>query len=249
MHVGRTLVDGYLERISVSAFEKYRLEITRLVRSAHGVYALYHGDRLYYVGLARDLRVRVGQHLRDHHAGRWDRFSLYLVRKVDHIKEIEALLLRIAEPRGNKVRGRLRRAANLEEQLRRMVLDRQQAELSEMFGRSSRPVGRRSDARKKVRPARGSPTKKQGRTKSRTPPLKGVLGHCLIFATYQGRRYTARVYRSGRISFQGRLYETPSGAAVAARGKSTNGWTFWSVRKDGKLVKLADLRRASPRNP
>ncbi len=49
------LVAGYLERISVRAFEKDRVEITRLIESRHGVYALYKHGRLYYVGLASDL--------------------------------------------------------------------------------------------------------------------------------------------------------------------------------------------------
>ena len=114
----RPLVGGFLERISVTAFEKYHREITDLVRSQHGVYALYKNDRLYYVGLAVNLRRRIKQHLKDKHAGRWNRFSLYLVRKVDHIKEIESLLLRIADPAGNKQVGRLRKATNLDRQLR-----------------------------------------------------------------------------------------------------------------------------------
>jgi type I restriction-modification system DNA methylase subunit len=34
----------------------------------HGVYALYRGNRLYYVGLASNLRSRLNTHLRDRHA-------------------------------------------------------------------------------------------------------------------------------------------------------------------------------------
>lgn len=56
MKKSKSLVGGYLERISVKAFEKYQREITDLVRARHGVYALYKNDRLYYVGLAVDLR-------------------------------------------------------------------------------------------------------------------------------------------------------------------------------------------------
>ena len=36
----RPLVGGYLERISVKAFERYHTEITELVKTQHGVYAL-----------------------------------------------------------------------------------------------------------------------------------------------------------------------------------------------------------------
>jgi len=113
MAATRPLVDKYLERISVIAFEQCQREITDLVRSKHGVYALYKNDRLYYVGLAEDLHRRIGQHLRDKHAGRWNAFSLYLVRQADHSQEIETLLLRIANRAGNIRRGRLRQATNL----------------------------------------------------------------------------------------------------------------------------------------
>jgi len=55
MAKARPLVGGFLERISVTAFEKYHRDITDLVRSQHGLYALYKNDRLYYVGLAVNL--------------------------------------------------------------------------------------------------------------------------------------------------------------------------------------------------
>ena len=94
------LVLGFLERISSRAFEEFPRQITELIGKQHGIYALYKGDHLYYVGLATDLRKRIKHHRQDRHAGKWDRFSLYLVHKVDHIKELESLLLRIADPKG-----------------------------------------------------------------------------------------------------------------------------------------------------
>ena len=240
MAKARPLVGGFLERISVKAFEKYHREITELVQTQHGVYALYKNDRLYYVGLAVDLRRRIKQHLRDKHGGRWNRFSLYLVRKVDHIKEIESLLLRIADPAGNKQGGRLRKATNLERQLRRMMELRQRAELDEIFIRQPRA------AAKSTRGTGG------GRTKTKTKrgadrPLKGIIGGKRIYATYKGKEFKAIVYLNGRIKFNGRFFDSPSAAGVAARQRSTNGWTFWHVRKDGELVKLCELRKQAPR--
>lgn len=231
----RPLVGGFLERISVKAFEKYHPEITDLVRTQHGVYALYKNDRLYYVGLAVDLRRRIKQHLRDKHAGRWNRFSLYLVRKVDHIKEIESLLLHIANPAGNKQRGRLRRATNLEGQLRRMMEQHQRFELDDIF---SRPPRRQA---KVARGSRGR-WKKAATVRGSDRPLKGIVGGKRIYGTYKGKEFKAVVYRNGRIKFNSQFYDTPSAAGKAATGLATNGWSFWRVRKDGELVKLAELR-------
>lgn len=236
----RPLVGGFLERISVTAFEKYHREITNLVQTQHGVYALYKNDRLYYVGLAVNLRRRINQHLRDKHAGRWNRFSLYLVRKVDHIKEIESLLLRIADPAGNKQRGRLQRATNLEHKLRRSMELCQRAELDEIFTRQlsthTKSTGSKSAVRKKVSTKRGA-----------NRPLKGIVGGKRIYGTYKGTEFKAVVYYNGRIKLNGRFYDSPSAAGVAACKRSTNGWIFWRVRKDGELVKLSELRKQTKR--
>jgi len=234
MAQARPLVGGFLERISVKAFEKYHREITDLVQTEHGVYALYKSDRLYYVGLAVNLRRRIKQHLRDKHAGRWNRFSLYLVGKVDHIKDIEALLFRIADPAGNRQGGRLRRATNLERQLRRMMEQRQRSELDEIF---TRRVGSRVKS-----------TRRAGGKRTVDRPLKGIVGGKRIYATYKGTEFKAVVYRNGRIKFNGQFYDSPSAAGGAARQRATNGWTFWGVRKNGELVKLSELRKkATPR--
>ena len=54
----RDLVLQYLEEISSAVFSEYPREITALAANRHGVYALYKGARLYYVGLASNLRNR-----------------------------------------------------------------------------------------------------------------------------------------------------------------------------------------------
>src|SRR5436189_827854 len=101
----RSLVCQHLENISRKALEKYQDVIKDYVRHRQGVYALYRKEKLYYVGLAGDLRWRLKQHLKDHHGQSWDRFSVYLTIGDQHLKELECLILRITKPRGNKVKG------------------------------------------------------------------------------------------------------------------------------------------------
>ena len=55
----RQLVSQYLESISGTALDKYQRIIREYVRRRHGIYALYRRDRLYYVGLASNLRNRL----------------------------------------------------------------------------------------------------------------------------------------------------------------------------------------------
>jgi hypothetical protein len=78
------LVCQHLENISRQALEKYQHIIKQYVRYRHGVYALYRRDKLYYVGLASNLRTRLGHHLKDRHGQSWDRFSVYADRLRPH---------------------------------------------------------------------------------------------------------------------------------------------------------------------
>jgi len=84
------LVSQYLEGISSRALEQYAPVISEFVAHRHGVYALYKGRRLYYVGLASNLRNRLRHHLQDKHRGAWDTFSVYLTVGGNHLRELEA---------------------------------------------------------------------------------------------------------------------------------------------------------------
>lgn len=61
------LVSRHLENISSEALEKYQDIVRRYVRGRQGVYALYRRGKLYYVGLAGNLRSRLRHHLKDRH--------------------------------------------------------------------------------------------------------------------------------------------------------------------------------------
>jgi excinuclease UvrABC nuclease subunit len=52
------LVCQHLENVSREALEKYQDIIKNYVRGRHGIYALFKKTRLYYVGLASNLRNR-----------------------------------------------------------------------------------------------------------------------------------------------------------------------------------------------
>ncbi len=52
------LVCQHLENVSREALEKYQDIIKNYVRGRHGIYALCKKTRLYYVGLASNLRNR-----------------------------------------------------------------------------------------------------------------------------------------------------------------------------------------------
>jgi|TARA_Y100000782_G_C10009509_1_gene192194 hypothetical protein len=73
-----------------------------------GIYALYDNHGLYYVGLTDfSLRHRIQTHTQDRHKGKWKRFSWYQIPDINHTKDIESIILRIINPKGNRVKGKL----------------------------------------------------------------------------------------------------------------------------------------------
>ena len=75
-----------------------------------GIYALYNNYGLYYVGLSnRSLRSRLLRHSRYKNKGKWERYSWYQIPRIDHIKDVETILLRIVNPTGNLIKGKFKR--------------------------------------------------------------------------------------------------------------------------------------------
>ena len=95
----------------------FKKKLRELLRGYAGIYALYKGERLYYVGLARNLHGRVKWHLKDRHAGKWDYFKIFRIQKVRYLKDIETLIHHIAETKGNRAKGRVPKDADLNRML------------------------------------------------------------------------------------------------------------------------------------
>lgn len=127
-----SLVIEHLEGISRAAIKRYPDIITEFVQRKNGVYALYKGETLYYVGLAKNLRSRLRGHLRDRHADAWDRFNVYLTQGDEHLKELESLVLRIASPMGNRVTGKFMASKDLLRVFRQRIVESQKRELADI---------------------------------------------------------------------------------------------------------------------
>src|ERR1700693_1129143 len=87
-----SLVREYFEHVNGKVLEEYRATVKQLIHGHAGAYALYKGDKLYYVGLARNLVSRVNSHLKDRHTRKWDGFSVYLTSDNAHIRPLESLV-------------------------------------------------------------------------------------------------------------------------------------------------------------
>jgi len=227
-HRQEHLLIQHLESMSRKVLEDFQEIIKEYVKGRRGLYALYRRDKLQYVGLASDLRSRLRAHLRDRHAHAWDSFSLFLTLGGDSLRELEALLIRIAKPRGNRSKTRFPRSQDLRRVFRRQVKVKQQEELESLFvgsGRRGRPRTRR-------------------RKNATTPLGPYVRGRLAIRMPFKGRTYKASVRSDGSIRFRGKLFRSPSTAASHVTGRPMNGWWWWKYeRAPGEWVRLDELRR------
>lgn len=231
----RTLVTNRLENVSKDVFKTYYPLITELVGDSPGVYALYDGGDLYYVGKSFELRKRVRHHLRDRHLASWTHFSLYLTRKEEHIHEIESLLVRIANPKGNRVVPHGKSAGALVNTLKSRIKQRQKEELAQLFS-STKPVRKSGKINGKGRPS---------------TLVDLVEKRVTLYRTYKGKEYKATLSPKGIITFAGKKHASPSGAAraVLKQPRAVNGWMFWYIRDaHGDWVRLADYRPPNGRS-
>ena len=210
------LVSQFLETISGKVLENYHAIIKDYVHRRHGVYALYRGERLYYVGLASNLNARIKHHFKDRHKGKWDKFSVYLTIGDRHLKELESLVLRIAKPKGNKVVGKFAKAENLRRKLKQNIKVSQQEELIGLVGRRVR--------KRVTKRVLGKPKKKQAPTKKPLALANYFSQRAKLRTQWRGETFRATVRKDGSIRFQDDVFRSPSSAAHAAIGHPCGQW-------------------------
>jgi len=228
----RQLFTQHLENVSSDILESHPEIIRDYIKGKNGIYALYQDEKLYYVGLATDLRIRLKHHLSDRHSELWNRFSLYLTKGDAHLRELESFILRIAKPKGNVQKTKFI-GYNLALDLEQKIREKRDREIAKLFGKGQKPARPRYTKVRKTRKARES-----------------ILSHYIkkafsIRRDYKGKRYTAQVKANGKIYFNGKVFNSASMAgAEIMGGHSVNGWTFWKYRNQkGEWVPLDELRK------
>ena len=194
---------------------------------------LYRHGKLYYVGLATNLRNRLKHHLKDRHGRSWDRFSVYLTVGDHHLRELEALILRTVKPSGNKQKGKFAKSEDLRRRFRGDIKRSVLAEVEGLFGEYQPTRRRQQEA-----PTDLASGKKPMLAAFISAPMK-------LRARFKGKLLTAQVRRDGTVRFASDIFTSPSLAAAAAcKRKTCNGWTFWMYeRAPGDWVLLDALRK------
>jgi hypothetical protein len=118
------LVAAHINGVSVGAIQSHLKCFREFVgKRKCGVYVLRTNGNIYYIGLASSLRSRLADHLKDHHRGKWNQFDLYILRKgkAKYLRELEALLIRVAKPTGNRTEPKFVKHDNITKEFERAL--------------------------------------------------------------------------------------------------------------------------------
>lgn len=230
MQKRKSLVCQHLENVSRELLEKHQELVRQYVRNIKGVYALYRRGKIYYVGLARNLRGRLGHHLKDRHHDSWDSFSVYVTIGDSHMRELESLILRIVKPPGNKQKGKFAKSEDLRRRFTRDWYAEMRIKLGNLLGKQPKLTPRKQNISKVV---------------GRKPVLSQYPNYpTTLRARYKGKTFFAYVRKTGLIFFAKKHFTSPSVAgALIVGGRACNGWKFWEYqRAPGDWVPLDNLR-------
>ncbi|MBZ5590563.1 MAG: hypothetical protein LAO05_18590, partial [Acidobacteriia bacterium] len=205
----KPLVTQHLENVSGELLTAWWDLIAAHTKNRQGIYALYRRRKLRYVGLAKNLAGRLKIHLRDHHKGSWDRFSVYVTIGDQHMRELEALILRISKPVGNKIQGRFAKSENLLPLLRSEYRAEMKREEERLLG--GKGGGKTTKRTQKV----AGKSKATGRHPKLGPYVTRAFR---IRARFKGKTYWARVRGDGTIRYAKKVYNSPSLAGYAVVG-------------------------------
>jgi hypothetical protein len=116
------LVRAYAEDISAGLLEKHGDTVKTVIGKKSGLYVLTKDGAPYYIGLASKLPSRLNHHLKDRHAGNWERFNFCAIRSKKYLRDLESILIRVAKPDGNRQRGGFGKNKNLRRTLRKEII-------------------------------------------------------------------------------------------------------------------------------
>ena len=239
----KPLISESLEHIDKSMFKLklYRAALLKTIRDQNGIYILYkqdNGDRLslYYVGKAKNLKIRLKQHLKNQHADQWQRFSFFSIKNEQYVHDLEALLIGAFNPPGNSKRprhGGTRLKKVLDAEIKKVHNSRRNSLLGKQF------VMQRSQGKNKAPKTSRSKVKPNKAAKHLKP-----FAHKTIRLTTKGKTYTAKIMHSGMIKYKNKIYPTPNAAInQIITHLRADGWTYWKIKNhQGKWVPLKQLK-------
>jgi hypothetical protein len=117
-----SLIHYALDGIKRESFEVIKTELANLLKQRAGVYALYQNDKLVRVGLGTNIYWRLKGHAKSKKLV-WNTASLFIIgeKNLKYLRDLETAIVRIAKPKYNDQKGRVRDEHYLQRLLKKSV--------------------------------------------------------------------------------------------------------------------------------
>src|SRR4051812_738382 len=104
-----SLIQYSLDGIKRESFDIIKLELASVLKRRAGVYALYQNDKLVRVGLGTNIYWRLKGHAKTKKLI-WNTASLFIIgdNNLKYLRDLETAIVRIAKPKYNSQKGRVR---------------------------------------------------------------------------------------------------------------------------------------------
>lgn len=101
-----SLIQYVLDDIKRESFDVVKRELRGVLRKRSGIYALYKKGTVVKVGLGTNIYWRVKGHAKSKKID-WDTASLFIIRNIKYLRDVETAVNRIAKPKYSVQRGRV----------------------------------------------------------------------------------------------------------------------------------------------
>ena len=118
-----SLIKGMSKKLPSSLLDNpiFEERLKEIMKGYSGIYALYKNKKLYYIGLTTDLHGRIKWHTKDRHAGKWDKFIIFRIKKINYLKDIETLVQNVIDTKGNRSKGNVPKDSDLNKILQEIL--------------------------------------------------------------------------------------------------------------------------------
>ena len=101
------LISEKLEGIPADSLQILSKDMKELLGKKPGIYALYNNKKLFYVGMAGNLHSRLKSHLRSKRSRKWNKISIFVIKRTQYLKDVELAVVNISNPPGNEQKGKI----------------------------------------------------------------------------------------------------------------------------------------------
>ncbi len=234
------IFSGKIEKFDHKILTNYEYKniLSKHISGKSGIYALYNkNENLYYIGRTTRMFKRIKDHKQDHHAKKWETFSVLFTKSEQHAGPLEDAFISIIKPKGNKKTPL--KIKSLNKQITKEMQEVSAKTIHDLTEKKS--LKRNIKKKKRIKAVK---KRKTNKTQAGNPFKKRVT----LRAQYKNKKYKAYWLPSGKVKYKSKNpYNSPHAVAQYivnnVCGKKTGvNKKFWKVQKKrNKWVSLYDL--------